>query len=1348
VFQAVGFKCLLQASNMNDTDQDLINLRRLEYAGSHPCCNLIKNDSTIISLDPAADPPVSVDTTAIKILLADIMAQANNPSNGQGCPQTPHLKNLDINNCLKTMKERFLDEFVARLNHSLRNTTTTFASAGVILFYYRYNQLMSFQPSIEQTIHNILSVSEAIKNIVDKIKYVLYETLKTELKRNTFLFTSKGFTNSGTPVSFSSFWVDFATKDEDIKNAKFLLSCLGRGSAIDSWHDVITRNEISKVRLLENLVPTTLAISTYMKELETHVVGDDEFKTVTTVSFSSKYNLFIDAILNLYYSLHKGKAESQNSNICVIESIYLDNVIMHYIGLDLFYTVIYLMKLNRPRFNSGQDLYMYAGKLDLANTDATIANLDGQRLNMNSSYSTVFCEFIAIYYTCRLHWICLIEPEIIIPSSSTPTDYNELLTRIEAYGFVFFKLFQILPSVIKTEYAIDVGNLKVAGHNEITEDVYTGNLKNIKYPKAAPTNTLTEIIFTLLNTGTVDPQTGEPLRDVICTSLWLRKMYDDGFGFSDKERTLLEKSPCFDHIMAGGSTKMKGDHIMAGGSTKMKGGLGLSQNDVTQLQMKAQTDIAYMSDEQTLQFVSLELQQQANTFIQYISQLPDNQVIRENYMFYVVGYAKNRAENITRNRAQQDIFGMNYAQTIQFLGSNREEQLAIANPALERLPLVLRDIYMNFVSEFVIKHLENIEKYTYEKAEEDVAGMTDQDIIGFFHGTDEQKDALLMALIAPIDVSMREKYKDYSSAFLMDRADHIVYEEAKTDIDAMSEEAILQFLHFNREQQQTASAAKLAQIPEVLRNNYIGYIFALGIDSVEEFIYKKAEEDVAAMTDQDTIRFFSATPEAQREAFAAMSTMIFNPALRNNYMGFIYEFAKKRAENIISEHAKQIVQSKSPGEILTLISLNPKQQRDACISLLSQFPPELHDSYMGYIVTFARNLSEIFIKSTNLINIVEICVNQLNIDEIARFCQSSPEIQHGIISTISGIDVSIRDNPIFMNYFVNFANTIYNNNKNRYRTMADAAVKIMSDDQIIQFFASEPEQQRGIIVTILDDRELRVELSMFDNFMIDFVNFAQERLTPQIKTMVDTNDNARKSALVPQITKNNNDNFQKFNVRIPQIRRLIEKNDAKRQRYNLGIENHGHNGLFFIVFNNGRESQYRMKKYNPVVNNGLWPTLIDSEAYIRHGLPKMLYSKTKAMYSTNPDAECNNPNFLVANPDIYQLLISYSLLYFTNNSNGNIFNSRGVKIASYPTGGHLGGSIQKYKKINRTKQIRKPINNQTRNKKLNILKIRDKLNKTKHKHNQTRFKLKYKINQTRHKKPKRTRYNKNIKKRT
>jgi hypothetical protein len=173
-----------------------------------------------------------------------------------------------------------------------------------------------------------------------------------------------------------------------------------------------------------------------------------------------------------------------------------------------------------------------------------------------------------------------------------------------------------------------------------------------------------------------------------------------------------------------------------------------------------------------------------------------------------------------------------------------------------------------------------------------------------------------------------------------------------------------------------------------------------------------------------------------------------------------------------------------------------------------------------------------------------------------------------------------------------------------------------------------------------------------------------------------------------------------------------------------------------------------MKKYNPVVNNGLWPTLIDSEAYIRHGLPKMLYSKTKAMYSTNPDAECNNPNFLVANPDIYQLLISYSLLYFTNNSNGNIFNSRGVKIASYPTGGHLGGSIQKYKKINRTKQIRKPINNQTRNKKLNILKIRDKLNKTKHKHNQTRFKLKYKINQTRHKKPKRTRYNKNIKKRT
>ena len=65
-----------------------------------------------------------------------------------------------------------------------------------------------------------------------------------------------------------------------------------------------------------------------------------------------------------------------------------------------------------------------------------------------------------------------------------------------------------------------------------------------------------------------------------------------------------------------------------------------------------------------------------------------------------------------------------------------------------------------------------------------------------------------------------------------------------------------------------------------------------------------------------------------------------------------------------------------------------------------------------------------------------------------------------------------------------------------------------------------------------------------------------------------------------------------------------------------------------------------LKLYNHVEGTYLYPTLISSKDYLKHGLPKNLWHMIDEIFNSD------DANFLIQRPDIYQILQKYSLPTF------------------------------------------------------------------------------------------------------
>jgi hypothetical protein len=121
VFEACAFNCLITSRDSHAISN--VKLKKLEYAGSHPCCNRIKTNNSFIVIKPEENPPVKVNISAIKLLLTNIIYKIINDDNSS-C-NTGNLtplktwKHLNIDNQSKSINDDYLEPLVKELNNLL-----------------------------------------------------------------------------------------------------------------------------------------------------------------------------------------------------------------------------------------------------------------------------------------------------------------------------------------------------------------------------------------------------------------------------------------------------------------------------------------------------------------------------------------------------------------------------------------------------------------------------------------------------------------------------------------------------------------------------------------------------------------------------------------------------------------------------------------------------------------------------------------------------------------------------------------------------------------------------------------------------------------------------------------------------------------------------------------------------------------------------------------------------------------------------------------------------------------------------------------------------------------------------
>jgi hypothetical protein len=164
VFQACTFNCLIQVStDINAASALRKALYKLEYAGSHACCNILKSNNSFITIDPTQDTPIRINFKYIKELISLITKSKNQSASLECFKLLAELEESKISDFIdaraKEITEDYVTPLVERLNETLKlnKSNGEYATSGIISLFLLLNQFISFEPAIEQTIIGILA---------------------------------------------------------------------------------------------------------------------------------------------------------------------------------------------------------------------------------------------------------------------------------------------------------------------------------------------------------------------------------------------------------------------------------------------------------------------------------------------------------------------------------------------------------------------------------------------------------------------------------------------------------------------------------------------------------------------------------------------------------------------------------------------------------------------------------------------------------------------------------------------------------------------------------------------------------------------------------------------------------------------------------------------------------------------------------------------------------------------------------------------------------------------------------------------------------------------------------------
>jgi len=427
LMQACAFNCLIQNStNMTTASAESKQLFKLEYAGAHKCCNLLKNIS-FITININKNPPITINTKAIFKLLTEIRDRAAGPDDNRrlGCVNVPK---FDINKRVVDIITNYLQPIVDLLNAKLQAPTgTSYSSSGLILLYIRINQFLAFQPSIEQTILSILTGSVKTEMIHIKVLTSTPFKIRTKLEKEiidklkTQSYTSISSVNSHhlLDIGFEQIYVDEIRK-HIIAKADFTDPRGQYASFLSLFNYIKGFLSYPSIKIFQsydyffniNHPSNSFNISHFR-----HVKYPP---TAASSPLTKKIKYFFKSLINMFYS-------EDRQTISKKEEDALSNLCKKYIGMEFTYIISYYLE----------------------NTEwPDLERLKNTRQTCHDNYAISYIQFVTHFFIYQLlnilYLLDYITPIIDTENVITLEHLREIMQNQNLVGETFFNLYAFL----------------------------------------------------------------------------------------------------------------------------------------------------------------------------------------------------------------------------------------------------------------------------------------------------------------------------------------------------------------------------------------------------------------------------------------------------------------------------------------------------------------------------------------------------------------------------------------------------------------------------------------------------------------------------------------------------------------------------------------------------------------------------------------------------------------------------------------------------------------------------------------------------------------------------------------
>ena len=436
LMEACAFNCLIQKStNITTASEESKKLYKLEYAGAHKCCNLLKRISFII-INSNNNPPISINIVAINKLLTEISSKAGGPDDSDrlGCVNITKTKIPipDITKQRNNIITNYLQPIVDLLNAKLAIPTgTQYSTSGLILLYIRINQFLEFQPSIQQTILSILTGSVKTEmtyiKVLTSAPFKIRERLENEIIDKIQL----------DPFSDSHHLLDIGfTQDEVSEFIKHFVSKAHITQRIGAKGFIDLFNWIPKFPDYPDIKPGKKAFQSYNYFFNinhpSNSFDNSHFKRVqnnpTTANspLPNKIKYFFKSLIEMFYS-------KASQGISKKEEETLSKLCEMYIGMEFTYIISYY----------------------LINTNWTKGIILETKLQTcHANYNNSYIDFVTYFFIYQLlhilYHLNYVHADITPVDGITPPDIIQ-----ELAGETFLNLYRFSYSIDQGKGLID-----------------------------------------------------------------------------------------------------------------------------------------------------------------------------------------------------------------------------------------------------------------------------------------------------------------------------------------------------------------------------------------------------------------------------------------------------------------------------------------------------------------------------------------------------------------------------------------------------------------------------------------------------------------------------------------------------------------------------------------------------------------------------------------------------------------------------------------------------------------------------------------------------------------------------